>query len=233
MTVATMTSRASSVNPFDPTELATRVAELRDRIAATGADPQAIRLVAVTKTFGVEAVRAAVDAGLTAVGENYVDELEEKRAAGGNLAVRWHYLGALQSNKIARVARVADVVSGVSRPKEIERLAQAAPALPIDIQVDYTGASGRNGAAPDDVAALVGHARASGLTVRGLMTVAPADDRAPAAFRALAALADECGVPERSMGMSDDFLEAVRWGSTEIRVGRALFGPRVPPRALA
>ena len=202
---------------------------VRQRIAAVGRHPDEVRVVAVTKGFGPEVVRAAVAAGLTDVGENYVAELEAKRRQSGALGLCWRYLGALQSNKIARVSRVADVIEGVSRPKEITRLAHDAPGAAIYVEVDVTGRAERGGSAPDAVAALVALGRAQGLDVRGLMTVAPPDEAgARTAFATLRELADGLDLVERSMGMSDDFELACRYGTTEIRLGRALFGDRVP-----
>lgn len=130
-------------------------------------------------------------------------------------------------NKLARAAACADVLSGVARAKELVKLAALAQPPELDVQIDFTGASGRNGARPEDVAALVEQARGLGLVVRGLMVVAPlGPDQARDAFARTAALADELGLIERSMGMSDDLEIACALGSTEVRIGRALFGPR-------
>lgn len=206
---------------------------VRTRIASTGRDPAEIRVVAVTKTFAASAVRAAHDAGLRAVGENYVDELELKRDETSDVDVRWHYLGALQTNKIARITRAADLLCGVSRMKELEKIAACAAGKPVYVQVDFTGALGRNGAEPADVPGLVSRGRELGLDVQGLMTVAPVDPQgARRAFAATAALADELGLKERSMGMSDDLEMACELGSSEVRIGRALFGPRMAPTSL-
>ncbi len=190
-----------------------------------------MRVVAVTKTFGPEAVRAAAFVGLDAVGENYLVELEGKRRDLGDVAVAWHYLGALQSNKIARVATAADVICSVSRVKEVERLASVGATARLYVQVDYTARETRNGAPPGEVAGLVGLARERGLGIVGLMTVAPPDPAgAQVAFHETARLADELDLEVRSMGMSDDLELACRWGTNEVRVGRALFGPRAPGR---
>jgi PLP dependent protein len=202
------------------------------RIAQTDRDPSTVRVVAVTKTFGPDVVAAAFAAGLGHVGENYLGELAAKREALTTTPVVWHYLGALQTNKIGKIAALADVISGVSRPKEIDRLASLGT-VAIDIQVDVTDLAQRNGAAPQDVVALVRYAQSLGITVRGLMIVAPVDPVAALrAFQTVSALADEAGVIERSMGMSDDFEVACQAGSTEVRLGRVLFGPRVPPAKL-
>ncbi len=221
------TSPASSAEPELIERVGANLARVRERIAAAGRDPASVRVVAVTKTFGRGEVVAALEVGLRAFGENYVDELCAKRALAANDDVSWHYLGALQMNKLARAAACADVLSGVARVKELVKLAALAQPPELDVQVDFTGASGRNGARPEDVAGLVEHARGLGLSVRGLMVVAPLGlDQARDAFARTVVLADELGLVERSMGMSDDLEIACALGSTEIRIGRALFGPR-------
>jgi uncharacterized pyridoxal phosphate-containing UPF0001 family protein len=226
------TSPASSANPELVARVAQNLSTLHARIAATGRDPATIRIVAVTKTFGVEAVRAAAANGLTNLGENYVDELETKFAQSRDLDLAWYFVGALQSNKIARAAACANVLCTVSRVKELERIA-ATPRRPaLYVQVDYTGGATRNGARASEVPALVERARDLALDVRGLMTVA-APDRAEArvAFAALVALRDDQGLLECSMGMSDDLEVACEMGTSELRIGRALFGERVERRA--
>ncbi len=210
--------------------VAANLAEVRRRIVATGRLLESVRIVAVTKTFGVDAVRAAAAVGLQTIGENYVDELCEKRDATSDLDLRWHYLGALQTNKIARIAHCADVLCGVSRQKELVKIAAARPGAAIYVQVDFTGIVGRNGAPPEDVESLVAAGRALDLDVRGLMTVAPVDPAAARrAFGATSALCDELGLVERSMGMSEDLELACECATTEVRLGRALFGPREAP----
>jgi pyridoxal phosphate enzyme (YggS family) len=231
--VAMTTSPVSSANPDLVARVAQNVATLRKRIASTGRDPASIRIVAVTKTFGVEAVRAAVDNGLDQLGENYVDELESKCALSRDLVVTWHFLGALQSNKIARVASCAQVLSTVSRMKELEKIAAGIARPQLYVQVDYTGGATRNGVEASGVAALVERARALELDVRGLMTVAAPDPAlARRAFGNLAALRSDLGLAECSMGMSDDLELACEMGTSEIRIGRALFGERAAATAL-
>lgn len=204
--------------------------EIRERIESCSPHPERVRIVAVTKTFGPEYVNAVVAAGMHDVGENYVDELCEKRTSV-TLPVTWRYLGALQTNKISRLARVADVIEGVSRERELSKLASLEACPPFYVQVDVTGLQGRNGASPEEVPHLVNLARELNLPVRGLMTVA--DPHAVGdAFLTTRRLADELSLVERSMGMSDDYVEACRAGSTEIRLGRALLGPRVMNAAL-
>ncbi|MHB8379613.1 MAG: YggS family pyridoxal phosphate enzyme [Acidimicrobiales bacterium] len=208
--------------------LRTNLARVRERIGASGRELSSVRLVAVTKTFGLDEVRAAYELGLRTFAENYVDELCAKVQATRNLGVSWHYLGALQTNKIVRATKCADVLSSAARERELEKVAAASPGMAIDVQVDFTDDARRNGAAPSDVAALVTIARSLGLLVRGLMVVAPPGETATRrAFGATVALADELGLVERSMGMSDDLELACELGTTEVRLGRALFGSRV------
>jgi PLP dependent protein len=206
-------------------EVAARLAVVRNRIAGAGGDPEAVRVIAVTKGFGSEAVQAARAAGLEDVGENYAAEMLAK--APGPPGTRWHFLGAVQRNKVRGLAPLVGVWQGVARVTEGERIARDAPGAHVLVQVDYTGLPGRNGCAPEDVPALTAALRRLDLDVRGLMTVAPPDaSAAPEAFRALTRLADALGLPERSMGMSVDLEAAIAAGSTMVRVGRALFGER-------
>lgn len=198
------------------------------RIARAGGDPAAVRVIAVTKGFGADAVVGARAAGLSDVGENYAAELAQK--APGPPGTHWHYLGAVQRNKVHSLAPLVDVWQGVARQAEGERIAQYAPGATVLVQVDCTGLPGRGGCAPDAVPALVEGLRQLDLSVRGLMTVAPRGDAAAPAFRQVANLADTLGLPERSMGMSDDLEAAVAAGSTMVRIGRALFGERPPRR---
>lgn len=221
---------ASSAEDELAERVAANLAQLRGRISAAGRAPESVRIVGVAKTFAPEVVRAALAAGLSTFGENYVDELETKRSATSDLGVRWHFLGALQTNKIARIVRAADVVCGVARAKELEKIAQLGASPVLYVQVDFTGSAQRNGARADEVAPLVRRGRELGLDVRGLMTVAPPEpEPARRAFLATGALADELGLVERSMGMSDDLEIALACGTTEVRVGRALFGRRDAP----
>jgi uncharacterized pyridoxal phosphate-containing UPF0001 family protein len=146
-------------------------------------------------------------------------------------AVRWHYLGALQRNKVNRLAGRVALFEGIDRLDEGVALARRAPGASVLVEVDTAGRPGRGGVPPAEVPALVGALRALDLSVEGLMTVAPPGGGAPArhAFSAVATLRDDLGLAEASMGMTDDLELAVAAGSTMVRVGRALFGSR-PPR---
>jgi uncharacterized pyridoxal phosphate-containing UPF0001 family protein len=180
----------------------------------------------------VDAVRAAIGAGLPDVGENYAAELMAKAEAlesgPAPAGAVWHFLGAVQRNKVADLAPRIGLWQSVAREVEGARIARFRPGAAVLVQVDATGLPGRNGCPPSEVAGLVGRLRDDHrLEVRGLMTVAaPGREAADAAFETVARLADELGLEERSMGMSDDLDSAVAAGTTMVRLGRALFGDR-------
>jgi pyridoxal phosphate enzyme (YggS family) len=210
-----------------------RAAERADRDAA------GVTIVAAAKGVPAKSIRRAAEAGITAVGENYVRELLARRAELGDLAVRWHYIGALQTGTAGRVADTSDVVETVAGERAARRLAgraaRAGRTLDALIQVDFTDA--RAGVAPADVRALVDIlSPLQSLSVRGLMTVAPITGGAEGARPFFARLRDlRDRVRERhpevldlSMGMSLDYEVAVEEGATMVRVGTALFGPRTP-----
>lgn len=207
--------------------VAAELASLRERIAGAGGDPDRIRILAVTKGFGPDAIRAALDAGLTAVGENYAQELLDK-AAALDAPPEWHFIGRLQSNKVRQLADHVACWQSVDRPSLVAEIARRAPGARILVQVNASGEEQKGGAAPADVPDLVTRARDAGLDVAGVMAVGVfGDARATdTAFRAVVALADELSLPERSIGMTDDLELAVRAGSTMVRIGRALFGVR-------
>jgi pyridoxal phosphate enzyme (YggS family) len=210
---------------MDP--VADRLAEVRRRIEGAGGDPKRVRIVAVTKGFGPDAVEAAVAAGLFDLGENYAQELAAK-APGAPAKVRWHFLGRVQRNKVKALAPRVSCWQSVDRVPLGEALAARAPGAAVLVQVNVTGQANRTGCSWEEAPTLVGALRGAGLDVRGLMAVGPHDQPGPA-FRRLAALAADLGLDELSMGMSGDLEEAVAAGSTMVRVGSALFGPR--PRA--
>lgn len=183
-------------------------------------------MIGVTKGFGPDAVRAARAAGLDALGENYAAELVAK-AATAPPGTEWHFLGAVQRNKVGQLAPLVAVWESVARHEEGTRIARFAPGAAVLVQVDTTGLPGRNGCAPEETPDLVARLRDLGLDVRGLMTVAaPGAEAARSAFTAVSHLADRLGLAERSMGMTEDLEAAVAAGTTSVRVGRALFGDR-------
>jgi pyridoxal phosphate enzyme (YggS family) len=225
--VASVTSPSPS-----PEAVAARLADVRRRLEETGRDPDSLRIVAVTKGFGTETVEAARAAGLPDVGENYAQELIAKAAAvadaAGSNRVRWHFLGPIQRNKVNRLAPLVTTWHGVDRKVAADAVASASPGVEVFVQVNLTGGPGRPGCRPEDVAALVEHCRSRPLALSGLMTVGPAGDlgRARECFHWLAQRAQQLGLRELSMGMSDDFEVAAEEGSTTLRLGRVLFGSR-------
>lgn len=235
----------TSVTPdstgIDRAEVARRLDRIRDRIGEAGGDPERVRIVAVTKGFGPDAVRSALDLGITDIGESYAQELLQKLRdlEGAPLGTgkpgwspTWHFIGRLQSNKVRLLAPVIAVWQSIDRASLVAEVSRRAPGAQVLIEVNVGGEAGKGGCQPADVGALVSRARDSGLDVTGLMTVAPrgADHVVRSGFRLLTSLADVQGLGERSMGMSGDYATAVQEGATTIRLGAALFGPRTDPR---
>ena len=212
-----------------PLAVAERLAEVRQRIAATGVDPATVTVVAVTKGFGPDTGAAAAAAGLADLGENYAQELRAK-APAAPAGVRWHFLGSPQRNKIPWLVPLVSLWQGVDRPEVLEALAARRPGAAVLIEVNVGREAAKHGCAPGAAGDLAARGADLGLDVRGLMTVAPAG-RADAArcFSTLAALAGRLALRQLSMGMSDDFDLAVTEGATMVRLGRALFGPRPGP----
>lgn len=238
------------VTPVEAGAVVAPLDAVRARISAAGGSG-AVRIVAVTKGFGADAVAAALAAGLSDVGESYAPELEEKAAhlahatpatakrgrggahardGGGSSEVRWHFIGRLQSNKVKRLVGIVHLWQSVDRQSVLAELSRRAPGAGVLVQVNVSGETQKGGCDPADTGALVGRALAAGLDVRGLMCVAApgGNEAARPGFRLLRSLADDLGLDERSMGMSGDLEAAVEEGSTMVRVGGALFGPRAP-----
>lgn len=202
-----------------------------------GRDPVRIRIVAASKTVPPEGIRAAVEAGMSEFGENYVQELRAKRSAAPDAI--WHYIGTLQASGAHHVAELADVVQVLEPGRAAARLARRAAergrSIPTLIEVDFT--SERNGVAPDRCEAFADEvAGMEGLELSGLMTIPPLTRTAEEArpyFRRLVELLDRVrrshpAVVELSMGMSADYEVAVEEGATIVRIGTAVFGERSP-----
>jgi hypothetical protein len=218
---------------WSPATIGERLQVVRRRIADAGGDVDAVRIVAVTKTFPPAAIRAAIRAGLVDFGENYADELCVKAAElADETAIRWRFIGAIQRNKLARLAPHVSCYEGVTRIEEGRDIARRAPDATVLVEVDTTGEPTRNGVAPGHVPALVAALRDLPIAVEGLMTVAPPGGGAAAenCFRLVAQFARDLGLAQCSMGMSADLEIAVGAGATEIRVGTSLFGHRAPNR---
>jgi pyridoxal phosphate enzyme (YggS family) len=213
-------------------DVAARVDAVRARLhaAATraGRDPARVALIGATKTVPAARIADALDAGLLDVGENRAQELLAKAPtlAEHDPAPRWHFLGPLQRNKVAGLARWVSCWQSVDRAELGETIARHAPAARVLVEVNLAGEPQKAGCPPADTLPLVERLRAQGLTVAGLMAVPPHGDDPRPWFAALAALAATAELPELSMGMTDDFETAIEEGATMIRVGRALFGDR-------
>lgn len=227
------------------TTLEQRLIEVRQRVTracvVAGRDPADVSLLAVSKQQPAQAVRQALQAGQRAFGENYVQEALDKMAALADLRglIQWHLLGPLQSNKTRAVAEAFDWVHSVDRLKIAQRLSDQRPAglppLNVCLQVNTSGEDSKSGAQPDEVPQLAAAVAAlPQLRLRGLMAIPePAQglQAQQAPHRALRLLQEALRrqglvLDTLSMGMSDDLEAAIAEGSTMVRVGTAIFGPR-------
>jgi pyridoxal phosphate enzyme (YggS family) len=227
------------------TTIAANLQQVQERIVtactAAGRDFQSVRLLAVSKTFPAQALRAAHAAGQCAFGENYVQEAENKILALTDLRahLEWHCIGPLQSNKTRVVAEQFDWVHSVDRLKIAQRLSDQRPAglppLQVCLQVNVDGGANKSGVAPAEALGLARDvAGLPNLRLRGLMAIPePADgfDAQKALFLRATALYDEIraagiALDTLSMGMSADLEAAIAAGSTMVRVGTAIFGAR-------
>lgn len=230
---------------IDSAALRARLADVRARIARaagrSGRDPASIRLIAVSKTFPAEYVRAAQDAGQIDFGENKVQEALLKMDQTSDLAVRWHLIGHLQSNKAKKAGRfdVVHSIDGAALVQQLDETARAAGRrLDLLVQVDLAGEATKHGAREDELTPIFDAARSARFCrVVGLMILPPSVDDPEGArpyFRALrdvrerlvARGVDASMLQELSMGMSHDFEVAIEEGATLVRVGTAIFGRR-------
>ena len=219
------------------TDIASNLASVRRSIEQAaeraGRDTSGVNLVAVTKTFPVEAVLAAWEAGQTEFAENRVQEAAGKvRALAATGAhPRWHLIGHLQTNKARDALSLFAIIHSVDSLHLAETLSRrAAPGYPVLIEINVAGEASKTGIATEAAEAAIETIRAlPNLNVRGLMTVAPhvadAEDVRPV-FRGLASMARRFQLPEVSMGMSSDFVVAIEEGATIVRIGTAIFGQR-------
>lgn len=226
------------------TTIAQNLNQVRQRIASACArvprNPQEVTLLAVSKTFPAEAVRAAYAAGQTAFGENYIQEAVHKIHALRDLPVQWHCIGPIQSNKSRLVAENFAWVHTIDRLKIAQRLSEQRPAtlppLQVCIQVNLDGGTNKSGTLPQDALALAqAIQQLPRLQLRGLMSIPEpaAEDVVLEVHRQLKALFDTLNhhglaLDTLSMGMSADLEPAIMAGSTMVRVGSAVFGERLP-----
>jgi hypothetical protein len=226
--------------------IAARLTALRARIrstaSASGRGVDEVRLVAVSKTFPAAAVREAIAAGVTDIGENYIQEARDKFEALRAIPVRWHFIGHLQTNKAKQAVRMFDLIHTVDSYRlalEIDRCAcKAEKVQAVLIQVNVAGEASKSGVAPEETLPLVRRVAAlENIRVAGLMTLPPyfnAPEKVRPFFAALRRLRDRIaaepipgiGLQELSMGMTGDFEAAIAEGATIVRIGTALFGER-------
>lgn len=194
-----------------------------------------VTLVAVSKQQPDEKIDAALDAGQRVFGENRVQEAisrwGHRRADYPDL--RLHLIGPLQTNKVADAVALFDVIEVVDREKLAAALAKEMAKqdrhLPCLVQVNTGEEEQKSGISPQETVAFVRHCQSHhGLNITGLMCIPPADEEPAMHFALLAKLAKTCGLSELSMGMSGDYLEAIKFGATSVRVGSAIFGARLP-----
>ena len=224
-----------------PDTLASRLAEIDERIAATaaasGRAPQEITRIVVTKFHPADLVRDLLALGVTEFGENRQQELTLKAdEIGAARGIRWHFIGQAQTNKARAVRAAAQVVHSVDRDRLADALDAAAeegdPALDVLLQVNLTDDPGRGGVAPADLERLAEHVSGCPtLRLRGLMAVAPLDEAPADAFARVARLSERLRAidPDArwiSAGMTGDFEEAIAAGATHLRIGSAITGPR-------
>ena len=212
----------------EPTVLE-RLARVSALIAAAGRNPDEVAIVAVTKGFGVDACREALAAGLHMLGENRVQEALSKMDAVPG--ARWHFIGHLQTNKVKQAVGRFALIQTVDSEHLAEAIARHAPAQAVLVEVNIAREPQRSGASVEDAVDLVATASRL-LDVQGVMGMGPAEGDPAPAFHELRRLRDEAeqrigkSLPVLSMGMSGDFQAALAAGSTMLRLGQALFGPR-------
>jgi pyridoxal phosphate enzyme (YggS family) len=221
-------------------ELATNLAAVRQQVtracASAGRDPAEVTLIAITKLFPASDVALLAELGVADVGENRDQEAAAKARECEGVGLRWHFVGQLQTNKARSVAGYASVVHSVDRPQLVDALSRAATRLERGlrclVQVSFDPDPGRGGVTPEGLPELADRlASAPGLTLGGVMAVAPLGADPGPVFARLAELA--AGLRERhpdatwiSAGMSDDLTAAIAHGATHLRIGRRLLGER-------
>ena len=212
-----------------PPTVIERLASVSARIAATGRNPDEVAIVAVTKGFGVEACREALAAGLHMLGENRVQEALPKMAEVPS--GRWHLIGHLQTNKVKQAAGRFALIQTVDSARLAEAIARQAPGQAVLVEVNVAREAQKSGVPPEMALELITTVSTL-LDLRGLMGMGPSQGDPTPAFnelRTLHTLAEQRigkGLPVLSMGMSGDLEAALAAGSTMLRLGQALFGPR-------
>ena len=204
---------------------------IREAAVRSGRDSNDIRLIAVTKKVSTGNIRQAAECGISHIGENRLQEALPKREALHDVPLTWHFIGHLQTNKAKKAVETFDWIQSVDRAELAEKLNQStAKAIPVLIEVKLHEEGKKSGIAESALGPLVEQFRQyPQLQLRGLMAIPPffenPEDVRPY-FRKLRRLGEQFGLPELSMGMSNDFEVAVEEGATMVRIGTALFGER-------
>ncbi len=220
------------------TEIPARLRLVQEEIAlaaeASGRAPGAVELIAVSKTVPAAVIEEAIETGQRVFGENRVQEAHTKWPALKELHsdIELHLIGPLQSNKVREAIALFDVIETLDRPKLARALAEEMERQDkrprLFVQVNTGEEEQKAGVAPDETAAFVALCRDTfNLDIDGLMCIPPHDEEPAMHFALLAKLAEELGLDELSMGMSGDFVKAIAFGATYVRVGTAIFGERV------
>lgn len=211
--------------------------DITSRIAAAaredGRAPEAVKLIAVSKTFDAEAITPVLESGHRLFGENRVQEAKGKwpELKGRYPGIELHLIGPLQSNKAAEAVALFDAIHSIDRPKIAKAIAdemtKQGKTLQLFVQVNTGEEPQKAGVMPRETKAFVEMCRDGlKLTIAGLMCIPPVDEEPAVHFAFLDKLAKECGLAGRSMGMSSDYEAAIKFGATHVRVGSAIFGAR-------
>ena len=206
---------------LDAERVQANLARVRERMAATGRDPEEVEVCAATKYVDAAELPVLAEAGISLVGENRAQDLLAKHSSHGDL-FDWDFIGALQSRKVKDIVPVVRLIHSVSSESALSRLASH-PAREVLVQVNVAREDGKAGVAPE---ALAGFIAASPVPVTGLMTMPPFTDDPEASrphFARLAELAAEHGLKRLSMGTTQDYVVAVDEGATIVRIGSALY----------
>ena len=213
----------------DTASVARRLSQIRARLSAVKGEN--VRVVAVTKGHSVETIETAIGAGCTDIGESYAQELLHKNQAvlaHCRSRPQVHFIGGLQRNKIRKLASIVDIWQSIDRFDLGEELARRSPGVRVMVQVDISGEESKRGCSVATAPELVERLSELELNVIGLMGIGPigAPEKARPGFALLRGLVDRLGLLECSMGMTSDLEVAVQEGSTMVRIGTDLFGPR-------
>jgi len=214
--------------------ITSRIAEITERIKdaalSAGRKPEEIKIIGVSKGHSSRAVLEAVEAGVRDFGENYLQELAEKfqEISARALNIHWHFQGHIQRRKIKEILKYTNSILSVSRIEEFEEIERrASETINCYIEVNLGSEEQKNGVDPDELGSMLDNiSKFKMIKVEGLMTVPPVSDNPRRWFSELRTLGEKFGLTKLSMGMTSDFEDAIREGSTMVRIGTAIFGER-------